>query len=341
MWIKTEYNQIGWDKFIKSFNGNIKQSFNWGEVKKSTGWKCERLIYKNENDKTVSSMQFLFKLKFLSVFIYIPGGIINDNKKRNKKLLIYFKNRFKNKFIYLRLHDEQDKNESYIKELEENGWTKPAYTKSTNIVAKKDILFSEEDLLKSCKQKWRYNHKKYKSNEYKIIINEDFNINEVLNLSKIQETEKNIRQIHGHFDYQLEPISRYFKEDIIVARIIKNKKCVGIKAIILFNNIAWDFLTVYTNDGLNLNCGYSAIIEICNYLREKNIDTFELGELNQKDFPGVYQFKMGFVKDPKYINGEYLYTNSKFFSSLIDNLLNFLLGVKKNFLDKYLPILKI
>ena len=76
----------------------------------------------------------------------------------------------------------------------------------------------------------------------------------------------------------------------------------GSKVIILFNSIAWDFLTVYTNDGLNLNCGYSTIIEICNYLREKNIDTFELGELNQRDFPGVYQFKIGFVKDPKYIN---------------------------------------
>lgn len=341
MWIKSEHNQIEWDKFVKYFNGNIKQSFNWGEVKKLAGWSCIRLIYKNENNEVISLVQFLFKLNLCSAFIYVPGGIINDNKKINQQLLLYFKNKFKNRFIYLRLHDEQNLNENYISDLFKNGWIKPLYRKSTNIVAKKKILSTEEDILKNCKQKWRYNYKKYKSNQYKVIINKDFNIEEILNLSKIQETEKNIRQIHGHFNYQLEPIKKFFKDDIIVARIINNEKCVGIKAIILFNNIAWDFLTVFTNEGLNLNCGYSTIIEICNYLSQKKINYLELGELNKRDFPGVYQFKIGFVKYPTSINGEYLFTNSKLVSLIIDNLLNFFLRVKKHFLDKYLPILKI
>ena len=41
------------------------------------------------------------------------------------------------------------------------------------------------------------------------------------------------------------------------------------------------------------------------------------------------KFKIGFVKYPTSINGEYLFTNSKLVSLIIDNLLNFFLRVKK------------
>ena len=66
MWIQMNIPYEEWDRFIKYFNGNIKQSFNWGEVKKLADGVVLDLFIEMKIMK-LPLVQFLFKLKFFQL----------------------------------------------------------------------------------------------------------------------------------------------------------------------------------------------------------------------------------------------------------------------------------
>ena len=100
-------NKIEWNTFCENHgNNDFRQTYEWGEYLNSTGWNVERYKFV-ENEKTKFCIQYVYK-KFWPVYIiYLPSGIIGDNKYI-KNFLLEIKKRYKNYFIYFRVDSRKE-----------------------------------------------------------------------------------------------------------------------------------------------------------------------------------------------------------------------------------------
>lgn len=339
MWIENQ-NKTDWDEIISNYGGHLKQSYNWGELKQNSGWKCLRLRYSTEFQEKNKILQILYKKRFFFVFIYIAGNIINDDFNSNKSLLNFLKKKFKRKIIYVRYHNEDELDQNYCEILKKLGWKKPKFYKSQNLITKKNLL-TEEDLMRSYKQKWRYNLKKTHESNFKISIVRKISSEEILSLSRKHENLKKAKKSYLHYDYQIYPLLKYFKDDLMIGKVLLNNQIIALRIFILYNNIAWNYMNINEKKGIELKTGYRLLHDLSSEFLRMGIKKVFLGDLNNKQFPGKYQFNTGYEKKITETNGEFIYSNSKLATYIIEIILSNYLDVKKNLFSSLLPNLKI
>jgi hypothetical protein len=339
MWLEDQ-NKSDWDEIISKYNGHIKQSYNWGELKQNAGWKCLRLKYSTKLQEKNKILQILYKKKFFFVFIYIAGNIINDDLNSNRDLLNFLKKKYRRKILYVRYHNEDELDPKYCEILKRLGWKKPNFHKGQNSITKKN-LSCEQELMKSYKQKWRYNLKKSYESNFKISIERKISSEEIFNLSRKHENLKKAKKSYLHYDYQIYPLLKYFKNDLIIGKVLLNNQIIALRIFILYNNIAWNYMNINETKGIELNTGYRLLHDLTNEFLKMGVKKIFLGDLNNKQFPGKYQFNTGYEKNVTETNGEFIYSNSKLATYFIEIILSSYLDVKKNIFSNFIPNLKI
>lgn len=342
MWLENKnISESEWDKIVKKNKGDFKQSYNWGEYKKVFSWNIIRLLYQKNGD-TSSAVQILYKKKSKFVIMFIPGGIVNDCKIKNAKLLQKIYSLFKDHFVYIRLHSNTCFSNSYYDSLMQNNWVIPSFLKSpSNLICIKK-LSSKIELLNSYKQKWRYNLKRIDKEKFNITISQKINVDETLKLAENHEVQKksNINYKHdkNHFSY----LDQYFPNRIVnIQAFNQSNHLISCRILILFNNCAWNYLNLTSDEASKYKCNYLMLHKSAEFLIDKKIEEINLGELNLRDFPGVYQFKTGFEKQENKIIGELTHSNNKFLAMAIEIFLKKKFKLKKNIYDFIFSKLKI
>ena len=97
-WEKFEGSKDDWDRFISSSNGNFRQLYEWGEQKKTLGWKVLRFAFK-EDKIILSNVQILGRKKLFTFNAYIPGGVNGDLKYLDEDFIEEIKSYFKTNFF--------------------------------------------------------------------------------------------------------------------------------------------------------------------------------------------------------------------------------------------------
>ncbi len=160
---KKTYND-----FIAAFpSGHIFQSFEWGEVKASLGWKPHRFIIEDGN-KIVGAYSLLERKYPLinKTLLYIPCGPAFD--LGDKRLISLFAEKVEEfakaqKAAFLKIDPPIDENNQLIKDnLAEAGFKKIAEDGSfegiqPRCVMQLDIHDDLDDVLMRMNHKWRYN----------------------------------------------------------------------------------------------------------------------------------------------------------------------------------------
>lgn len=103
--ILEEVDKIAFNKFVDySPFGDILQFWEWGEVKKTEGWKPLRVAVIEDKKILLTAQILLKKIPFFGNYAYIPHGPIFHNKNNLKKALGHF-----NKFLI-----RQSKNYNFV-----------------------------------------------------------------------------------------------------------------------------------------------------------------------------------------------------------------------------------
>ncbi len=168
--LTTVKNQAEWNKLIGEFeNYQFLQSWQWGEIKKSNGWKASRFLVKVKG-KNVAAFQLLTKRVHPRVPItigYTPRGPVFNPKIANlSRLLSTIENTAKNRgCAYVKVDTDIDETtptgEKWKKALRSSGWlyssqqVQPKNTGITDLL--NDDPQGEEKLLMNMKKTWRYN----------------------------------------------------------------------------------------------------------------------------------------------------------------------------------------
>lgn len=182
MWAEN-LNQAEWNELVAScIAPHFLQTMEWADTKADVGWTAERLVWRDENQRSIAAAQVLYRTvrlfkKFgptISVG-YVPRGPLLDwNDPSTRSLVIGDLENLarKKKLVFLKIDpeleigrgipgsDSETDNENGAKVMEElssRGWKySPEQVQFKNTVVL-DLAGTEEDWLARMKQKTRYN----------------------------------------------------------------------------------------------------------------------------------------------------------------------------------------
>ena len=102
---------------------------------------------------------------------------------------------------------------------------------------------------------------------------------------------------------------------------------------------AWDFSAATSREGRDTLMSYYLLIDLINDAKNLNINTYNIGGLEEKKSPGVFQFKKGLRPITYQYSGEWEWTNI-IFLKLIINFIIFIMMSKNirrvfSFINQY------
>ena len=114
-WVKFKGLEDEWNSLVFNFNGNYRQTFNWGEYQKENGWEIIRYQFEETETAEIKFIVQLMVKKFLFLrAIYVPGGVNGNFGGYSNALRDLIKSEFKFYLIYVRL----DNTYEYDEEIE-------------------------------------------------------------------------------------------------------------------------------------------------------------------------------------------------------------------------------
>ena len=280
-----------WDKIVIKSNGDYRQFYKWGEIKKKFGWEILRLELK-KNFEILSNCQLLIKKNWFVLFIYFPGSI-NGDQKYLKNLINYLE-KFKNKFYlkYLRIDFTINKSNKIDQLLKNNNLLRVLYKRSGSTQIECDLNQSIESILKNCDRKWRYNHNRALKNPVNIKVIKKPDTNLIYKLSKDLEREKKLGKGHSHDE--VKNIFNNLEQQIIYLQANDhNGKILGFRAALYNESRAWDLFAVSTKLGRIHKSGYPLMIETIKEAQKRGIKKYYFIGDDPINLKNVFNFKKG------------------------------------------------
>lgn len=306
----SEIDHVQWEKNLSiSRRSNLLQSWSYGEAKSEVeGWKVKRGVFFCENE-LIAIIQVLQKrvAGFISVTRINRGPILlkeltDSQKSELIKNIGSFGNIIQLKILF------------FAPELTLSGFSlfsmfQLGYRKLTYQLWESAWLDLELDLVtlrKKLDSKWRN------------MLNFSERTNLTLEKNSSDELFEWILEQYGTMMKEKEfkgPPVEFIralrkkieqKESLLVFRASSNGNAVAGISIVLHGSSATYLLGVNNVDGRNLKANYFLIWQAIEYLKEKNIMSFDLGGIDRTHTHGIAQFKLGLNAD-RYENiGEFV-----------------------------------
>tara|TARA_Y100000817_G_scaffold234090_1_gene186402 strand:- start:390 stop:1397 length:1008 start_codon:yes stop_codon:yes gene_type:complete len=316
-------NHEGWNSLLNdSFDYNIFQSYEWGELKKYSGWTPSR-VQILDNDVTKLIAQILVKKVFGMKVGWCPGGpLMNANNViEGKSLLEKFKNCVSSEgIIILRC-------KSYSKNNDSNKSLFSLFPKSSNnITSSKTIIqnvTNADEFLKNVRKKHRYSIKQSEKNKlvWKALDNTD-GINYFLKTFQAMSSSKNLRLPLIDLMKFRELNSSKFK--LISFCGLENNACLTSCIISIFNKKAFYHYAAITDMGRDKSASYGMIYNLMKYLHSIEIEELDFGGLSEDgSSAGVDFFKEGFNGEVVNRIGEFDIAKSNLYRYIFNKVIQF------------------
>lgn len=287
----SKLNRNDWDEFVKMYDGDYRQFYDWGELKKKFGWQVLRLEIKN-NSKIISTCQLLIKKKWPLMFVYFPGSV-NGEHKYVENVINYIKSRNKIYFFkYLRADLTLKENKEIILLHKKIELKKTLYKRSGSTQIAYDLEGTTIEKLKNCDRKWRYNHNRALKNPINIKVDFNPDLKLIYKLSKDLEKEKKLG--NGHNFKEVTSIFNDLKDNIIYLKATDNKgQILGFRAALYYDERAWDFFAVSTKLGRYYKAGYPIMIKTIEEAQKRGVKKYYFIGDDPIKMKNVFHFKKG------------------------------------------------
>jgi len=143
---------------------HILQSYQWGELKRMTGWKHRNWLFRSEDTPVAAAMVLTRSVARVLSVQYVPKGPLldySDTSLLNDTLEFLEENAFKSASIFLKIDPdvdaESETGRKVISTLQKRGWLFSGEQIQFQNTMVLDLTPSEEELLRKMKQKTRYN----------------------------------------------------------------------------------------------------------------------------------------------------------------------------------------
>ncbi|MBZ4688092.1 MAG: hypothetical protein PWQ96_1191 [Clostridia bacterium] len=309
--------------------GHILQSWEWGEVKRRTGWQPFRLVVENDAGDIVAAISLLKReMPFLKrAIFYAPRGPVLDIK--NEELFSFLMKEVEKvardeKVAFLKIDpDIPIENTEFRNLLQKQGFVSEGSGKNfegiqPNFVMRLDITPSEEDLLKSFHSKTRYNIRLAKKRG--VEIKEDCERSDLKPFYEIlkitAERDKFLIRSYPYFETLWEELVEKRLAKLFMA-YYKGQPISGTMAFIMGDK-AWYIYGASDNEHRKHMPNYLLQWHMILWAKSQGCTMYDFrgvsGDLSPENpLYGLYRFKKGFNPELVEFVGEYNYIYSPFY----------------------------
>lgn len=297
-----------WNSSPKNFSLDTSYMFSWewGEIKKKSGWGLTRLqIIKNNQSLFI---QILHKQFFFIKLLYIQHIPIGNLENFNVQEIINFFKKYKNfKIFYLRTSIIENINQNFLFDINSFGLNKVFYQGNTNLtlICNTDIL--NEDWLKNLNRNRKRAYKNFIKNQgdckYDYLSN--FDIDEI---KIFFEKFKKYKNQNVYMSDRILELREILGDNIVIFYIKVNNIITSLRACLIYKENAYDFWAA----SMPRNYEYASeiiLFKMLFYLKNNGIKLFEFGGVDPKNNKGVYDFKRSFNFQKSIKVGEWSFCN--------------------------------
>jgi len=326
---KDFHNKTSWNHSLKQFSeNNIFQSYEWGELKESEGWKPLRIIISDsESLETILIGQILIKKIFGVSIAWCPGGPLI--KSKSKENILAALDKFKEsiaEYDVANLRCKTFMQDNNINREFFDIFIKPKHvmtSRKTSIIEIK----SEDDFLKQIKKKHRYYIKQSEKS------NIDWKVEESKEADKTFTNIYEEMQKTKHLNLPIVNIALFSKlldnnNDVRSKAFtfsgFENKAVVSSCLISIFDNKAFYHYAASTERGREISASYGMIFNLYKYLKQQDVSQLDFGGLSEDgSSAGVDFFKEGFNGITVNRIGEFDIAKSKIHNYLFNKAIKF------------------
>ena len=311
--IKNDNQEFYWDNELNNFSdSNFYQSESWAKHKLNFNWKVYRFVAYNGDNKIISMAQCLVRIyPFNCCIISCPGGPVGDLSKVDGVLIRECIEVIGKKYIYLRIRSPRENSVNIINNLSLKGWRTPKNKLTTNLTLLLNLEQEEEALKKNLSKNWHRNLKRYKHDLLSITRWPNPDIDKIISLYAQMESYKGIKKSYSNDE--LISLIQNFNEQIILFRCEINGELVGIRAAIIKDKKAWDFLAATNPIGRKYYASHQLFWTLLMECKAQGVKYYDFSGVDPEKNPGVYNFKRGTGATQIEYIGELEWTNSNLF----------------------------
>jgi len=310
------------------------QSYEWGELKKKTGWEPIRIIIEDDQDQVAASMQILKrKLPIMgkSIF-YAPRGPVLDFNNQNliKELMKKLKSIARqHNAVFLKIDPDISIEEAHVvNTFEKFGFRQKQKGKNfegvqPRFVFRLDIDRDEDAILASFESKTRYNIRLAQRKGVEIIKDCDLEHLKIF-YDILKVTAERDNYMIRAFSYYEDIWDIFIQKGLAKLFMAKYQDQYIAGAIsFVFGDKTWYIYGASSNEHRNVMPNYLVQWEMIRWAKEMGCRIYDFrgvsGDFNP-DNPlyGLYRFKKGFNGDLVEFVGEYDYLYSPLFYRLRD-----------------------
>ena len=189
-WTRFTGDRNQWDCLVSQFDGNYRQCFMWGEYKREVGWDIYRYIG-TDHDTIKFAVQLIVRRFLFFTVVYIPGGVSGNGRGYCHSIKELISSLFRFSLIYVRLDSNYIASEEVESLFVKNGWLRPNYRLNPGISMRHIFEKNDVEIMPNASKKWKYNLRRSKKNETKIIFDGDIQPSEIFRISnEMQENKK-------------------------------------------------------------------------------------------------------------------------------------------------------
>ena len=321
-----------YNDFVRNASKNhFLQSYEWGELKKKTGWEPIRVIIEKD-DKIVGAIQILKRklpLMGKSIFYAPRGPVLNfNNEEHFRELMKKLKSIAKqHNAVFLKIDPDVAAEESHIENmLAQLGFKGQNRGKNfegvqPRFVFRLNIDMDEEELLASFESKTRYNIRLAQRKGVEIIRDcTREHLKEFYNILKVTAVRDNyLIRAYSYYEDIWEHFIENGSAKLFMAKY-QDQYIAGAISFV-FGDKTWYIYGASSNEHRNVMPNYAVQWEMIRWAQENGCKIYDFrgisGDLDpQNPLYGLYRFKKGFNGELVEFIGEFDYLFSPLFYRL-------------------------
>lgn len=329
-WNVFKGTEAEWQTSFLRYNGNYRQSYQWGNYKSCMKWNVLRLVNRDKKGN-LDYVQITYKKFLFFCAAYIPGEIIGQSKNLDSEFKKKILQVTKSKILYLRFDSTKKYSLNENKILKINGWNKPYYQKQTPIVSTCNLEKNIDDIINKSSEGWKKNYlksvRKFNQKEFNIEITNKPSPNQLVYVSNVLTRDKKIFKPHSEKEFK--NMVDVLNKNIVFCQAFDNKQVpIAYRGMIYFGDYAWDLSAATTTKGRDLLSSFYITIELLKHCKSLGVKNYNFGEMDKIKKTGVYHFKQGIAKNEYEISGEWEFSNFYFINKLSNFFISVVLSYK-------------
>ena len=292
-WTAWQGDAASWDGLLGNFpDGNIYQSYAWGEHRGRFGWMPYRLTA-TEGDRTLGMAQWLVRrTRFGVAMAWAPGGPVGNVVALGEQFRATSRQVIGARHLYCRINPLVERTALDVDGLKSTGWRQPEAPLNSPDSFVYVPTDDEPSRLALASGNWRHNLRRALKHRHAVEPWPNPDPEQIHAVYAAMQAHKGLAE---QFSLAaLKSIMEAFGDQCLVVRCMDTTgRTLALRGALLLGNKGWDILAAATPEGRKVYASHAAFWELMRQCAGRGVRSYDMSGADSVRAKGVHDFKRG------------------------------------------------